>query len=300
MTVAGGLLLAVASAAALNWGWVAQHAATGELPVLSLRRPVHSLRLLFGDLRWLTGFLVGIAGWVLYVFALRLAPLSLVQAVSAGGVALLAGFARARGAVLTRPQIAAVALSVAGLAALGASLAGQPAPSGGATLGAVGVWLALSAAAAAACASLTTGALAGGAALGAAAGILYAAGDVSTKAAVHGGTGVVFVPAVLAAHGLAFVLLQLAFQRGGALASAGAATLLTNTLPIVAGLTLFHERLPGGAPGAARVAAFAAILAGAVLLARPEDRHASGPAVPHPQPEAPHMSAVAADNSSVA
>jgi len=50
--------------------------------------------------------------------------------------------------------------------------------------------------------------------------------------------GGVLAPAVLAAHGLAFVCIQLAFQRGGALATAGTASLLTNALPIAAGIFL--------------------------------------------------------------
>jgi len=108
------------------------------------------------------------------------------------------------------------------------------------------------------------------AALGAAAGLLYAAGDVATKAAVGGGARFAFVPALLACHGLAFVALQLGFQRGTALATAGVATLLTNALPIVAGTALFHEGLPDGALGALRVLAFVAVVAGAAGLARAE------------------------------
>ena len=88
--------------------------------------------------------------------------------------------------------------------------------------------------------------------------------------AVAGGAALFFVPALLACHGLAFVALQLGFQRGGALATAGVATLFTNALPIAAGTVLFHEGLPGGALGALRVAAFAGVVAGAALLARPE------------------------------
>jgi enterochelin esterase-like enzyme len=107
--------------------------------------------------------------------------------------------------------------------------------------------------------------------LGSAAGILYAAGDVGTKAAVSGGFHIWFVPALLACHGLAFVALQLGFQRGGALTTAGLATLWTNALPIVAGMVVFGEPLPGGVLGAARIAAFVAVVAGAALLTRPAD-----------------------------
>ena len=106
-----------------------------------------------------------------------------------------------------------------------------------------------------------------GASLGLAAGILYAAGDVATKAAVPGGGRLAFVPVLLACHGLAFVALQLGFQRGGALATAGVATLFTNALPIAAGTTLFGEGLGSVPP--LRAAAFGLTVAGATLLARP-------------------------------
>jgi hypothetical protein len=117
--------------------------------------------------------------------------------------------------------------------------------------------------------------LAGGAGLGVAAGVLYAAGDVGTKAAVVGGGRLAFVPALLACHGLAFIALQLGFQRGGALATAGMATLWTNALPIAAGSMLFGESLPGGLRGVARVAAFACVVIGAAALARPDAEQAT-------------------------
>src|SRR5581483_910766 len=124
VSVAGGLALALASAIALNWGWVEQHAAASGLPPLSLRAPIRSLRSLFMDLAWFKGFAVGIAGWAAYVGALAFAPLSLVQGVSAGGLGVLALLARRRGGAVTRAHWLAVAVSVGGLAALGLSLTG--------------------------------------------------------------------------------------------------------------------------------------------------------------------------------
>jgi hypothetical protein len=99
---------------------------------------------------------------------------------------------------------------------------------------------------------------------------MYAAGDVGTKAAVGGGARLWFVPALLACHGVAFVCMQLAFQRGGRLATAGLAVLWTNALPILAGTVLFGEALPPGWRGAARIAAFGLVLLGAVALSRPD------------------------------
>ena len=89
---------------------------------------------------------------------------------------------------------------------------------------------------------------------------------------------------MLARTGRAFVALQLGFQRGGALATAGTATLLTNALPIAAGIALFHERLPGGALGDVRVLAFVLVLVAAALLTR---RSAMPPPAPRALPHGP-------------
>jgi hypothetical protein len=263
-------MLALGSAAALNWGYVAQHGAASALPPLSLRRPIRSLELLFRHRRWLLGFFVGIGGWVLYVVALRLAPLSLVQSASAGGIGILALLASRGGATLERREKVGVAAATTGLLLLGLSLVHHGAGGSRGSVAPIAAWMAASAVAAALAAGAGTRALAPGAGLGAAAGILYAAGDVGTKAAVAGGARLLFVPALLACHGLAFVALQLGFQRGRALATAGVATLCTNSLPIVAGMLVFHEGVPGGVAGAARIAAFVAVVAGAAALARPE------------------------------
>jgi len=262
VTIAAGLLLALASTTALNGGFFLQQQAASRLPELSLRRPARSLAVLFRNLRWTLGFVLGIAGWALYVAALALAPLSLVQATSAGGIALLALLAHTS---LRREQVG-VALSMLGLLLLGVSLAGGSAAGGAGSIRAIAAWLALSAVVAALAAFPGARLLAPGAGLAAAAGVLYAAGDVGTKAAVHGGVRLAFVPALLACHGLAFVSLQLSFQRGGPLATAGVATLLTNALPIAAGFLVFSESLPGGILGGLRVVAFALVVLGAAAF----------------------------------
>jgi hypothetical protein len=256
-----GLVLGAVSSVAINGGYALQHASASALPLLTVRRPFHSLALLFRSGRWAVGFAAGIAGWVLYVAALALAPLSLVQAASAGGIAVLA----IGGPRLSRAERVGVGAALAGLLLLGLSLASHAASTHG-SAAAVIVWMLASAAAAGA----TAGLLPPGAGFGTAAGVLYAAGDVGTKAALAGGARLFFVPALLACHGAAFACMQLAFQRGGRLATAGLAVLWTNALPIVAGTLLFGESLPAGWQGAARVAAFALVLVGAVALSRRE------------------------------
>jgi hypothetical protein len=259
--IALGLALAAASAVAINGGYRLQHAAASALPPLSLRRPLRSLLSLFRCRSWSIGFFGGIAGWALYVVALKVAPLSVVQAASAGGIGVLAlGSTR-----LDAAERIGVGAALAGLLLLALSL-GSHAGTGHGVASAVAGWMIASAVTA----GIVARGLPGGAGLGTAAGVLYAAGDVGTKAAVVGGARLWFVPALLACHGAAFVCLQLAFQRGGRLATAGLAVLWTNALPILAGTVLFGEGLPGGWRGAARIAAFGLVLVGAVALSRSE------------------------------
>src|SRR5712691_5332426 len=120
-----GLTLAFVSALVTNTACSLEHDAAAALPPLSPRRPFRSAQLLLRDRRWLAAFAAETAGWLMYVAALRLAPLALVQGVAASGVAVLA-FATARGhpSRLARREQAAVVLAVAGLTLLAFSLAG--------------------------------------------------------------------------------------------------------------------------------------------------------------------------------
>ncbi len=266
--LAVGLLLALLSAAALSSGFYIQHSASGRLPELTLRHPVASLSSLFGSGRWLIGFVTGLAGWGLYIAALYLAPLSLVQAVSAGGVGLLALLARFGGLRLAARERVAVAAAVGGLVLLALSLPAGVAQAARVTGDRPLAWVAGSLVVAAIAALPAAAVLRPGAGLAMASGLLYSAGDVATKAAVSG-IHPVYLFAILlpACHGLAFVLLQLAFQRGTVMATAGVSSLLTNLLPIVAGFAVFGEQMPGGFAGGLRTAGFAGAVIGAALLA---------------------------------
>lgn len=277
--LAFGLLFGLASACVLNWGYLAQHGQAAVMPPLLWRRPLFSLRLLLRNVRWLMGLLAGLAGWLLYVAALRLGPLSLVQAASAGGIGLLALLVwRTTGVSLSRAEQVGMMFALAGLALLGVSLAGQQV--GGTHAGWLPVtgWVAVSLAAAALAAGPLARTVAEGAGLAIAAGVLFAAGDVATKAVLGGGRAVFFAPAALFCLGVGFVALQLSFQRGGVLATAGVASLFTNALPIAAGLALYREPLPNGALGLLRVLSFAFVVGGAAVLARREPTPVPTPA----------------------
>src|SRR5262245_34006056 len=268
MQIALALLITLVSACLLNLGYLLEHSVASKVPPLSLRRPIRSVRSLLGNRRWLMGFGAEASGWLLYVVALALAPLSLVQAVAAGGIGILAVMvARLTHVPLTRRERIGAGLSVAGLALLGISLLGEHGEGSTPSYTSVGLWLAASAIVALAFLWLLAGVIGGGPAWGIAAGILFAAGDVSTKMAVTGGVAnAAFFVSLIAFYGAGTAVLQAGFQRGGALTTAGLATLLTNALPIAAGMIVFAEPLPGGWIGASRIVAFATVIAGAVLL----------------------------------
>jgi len=105
---------------------------------------------------------------------------------------------------------------------------------------------------------------------GIAGGLFFSLGDVSTEVATQGGARVLFALPLILGYTLGTWLLQLGYQRGGALTVAGLATLLTNAVPIAAGTIVLDEPVPSGVYGGLRILAFAAVTIGAILLARPE------------------------------
>jgi hypothetical protein len=160
---------------------------------------------------------------------------------------------------------------MAGLLALAVSLAGGGTGEGnGGSTAAILVWL--TATAAAALVALACGRRFGALAVaeGVAGGIFFSIGDISVKVATQGGARYAFALGVIAGYTLGTGFLQLGYQKGAALTVAGLATLLTNALPIAAGTIVLGEPVPSGVFGVLRVLAFAAVTAGAVLLARPE------------------------------
>ena len=268
-----GLLLAFASAVVINLAYLREHAAAVGLPALSIRHPLHSARLLLGDRPWLIGFAMESGGFLLYVAAVALAPLALVQSIAAGGIGVLA-FASARLARrrLTPVEAAGVLLSVLGLVALAVSLVGGEAEEGAGEIVPILLWLGITAAVA--IALVIVGRRRWGAAVanGVAGGLFFSIGDISTKLTTQGGARVGFVVLLLIGYAGGTALLQIGYQAGAALTVAGLATLVTNALPIAAGTVVLDEPLPRGVLGVVRLLAFIAVVAGAVLLARQQPR----------------------------
>ena len=197
-----GLTIAFASAVVTNTAYSLEHDAAARLPPLSPRRPFRSAQVLLRDRRWLIAFGAESAGWLMYVAALRLAPLALVQAVAASGVVVLA-FRTARGhpSRLARREQVAVVLAIAGLVLLALSLVDTAeSDQHPAAIGTI-IWLAACGAGAVLLIAIPTR-FGRAASLGLAAGLLFATGDISAKLVVEGGKWLIVVVPLIAAYAL--------------------------------------------------------------------------------------------------
>lgn len=269
-----GLALAVGAAVALNGSYLLQHLGATGAPAISARRPIATMRGLLSSRLWAIGAAAGMLGWAMHVLALSQAPLSLVQAFVAGGLALTVPLS---GRILGRKSTAAENRAVAAMALALALLA---IGSGGAAATVFAPWglvafLAGAVAVAAIVAVLPLGSgRANALALGG--GALYGAADVAIKAltsvAAHAGlVGVVTSPwlaaAALTTAG-AFFCFQRALQSGGAISVIALMTAATNVVSIGGGFAVFHDSL-GATPLLAvmHAAAFALALVAAWRLA---------------------------------
>ena len=285
-----GLALALVSTVVLDVGYLLQQRDAAGLPDVRLSHPFVALRGFLGARRWLIGVGLTGVGFFLYLAALVFADLSLVQTASASGVALLAVIAvRWFGQRLSRTEVLGVTLAALGLASLGLSLIGHG-HEGGSGLHRPGLalWIGVSVLLAGVMfLPVTRRVLSAGVAAGLAAGFVYGAADISVKGCMvelpshYDALDVLSAPllyVLLALYGVGFVLQQLAFQRGDAVAAIGAMVAATNASPIAAGVVVFGDQLPSTPAGLAlRISGFALAIAGSILLARVSEGGATGP-----------------------
>lgn len=279
-----GLTLAVASSLALNAGYLLQHAGSAVAPTVTARAPLASLRGLARSRVWVLGMATNLVGSVLHVGALAAAPLTLVQAFSAGGLVLVAPAA----ARMTRcPLDPAERVAVGAIAGSLALLAIEPATSSSPPASPGSALLFLAAVVGAAAVLATASGQLRGAALALAAGLLYGLSDAATKAftaaAEDGLSAAVLSPWPPIIVGLcvaAFFAFQRALQLGAPAAVIVLMTAAMNVTAAAAGLAVFAESL-GAHTGTAfaHALAMAGVTAASLQLvaaqARLGERHAS-------------------------
>jgi drug/metabolite transporter (DMT)-like permease len=272
------LILALGCAAMSNVALLCEHRGAVRAPDIRFSRPLQSAGGLFRSPWWAIGFGIGCAAWLLHVAALTIAPLSMVQAVIAGGLALLALPARHWfGITLGRKELIGLGLAATGLAFLAITATGDAGDardgySTSAMIGfegsvvAIGAALLLSA-------SAERGARHGGLLLGASAGLLLGVSDVAIKAlsadALASPLALVSpwtLIAVLGGIG-AFYSLARSLQLGDPVEVAVIASVASNVAAIVGGVLVFGDPVGSNAFAvAARGAAFAAVITAAALV----------------------------------
>ncbi|MEA2411736.1 MAG: hypothetical protein QOC77_2297 [Thermoleophilaceae bacterium] len=269
-----GLGLAVVASLALNGSYVIQHVGSASVPPVDARRPLATLGALLHSPAWAAGAVLGTAGWAMHVGALAHAPLSLVQAFVAGGLALVAPIAaRAIGHPLTRPERAGVAIVVVSLGLLCVGL-GNPGLHGRVGAPAMACFLGASGLAASVLVRVRTASRPH--ALGLAGGVLYGAADVAIKALTgaahaHGAVGVLtspWLPAAAVATAAAFFAFQRGLQTDRAVPVISLMTAATTAVSVLGGFVVFGDPLGRSAPLVVlHLLAFALVAVAAAILA---------------------------------
>jgi hypothetical protein len=261
--VVAGMLLALAAAVALNGSYLLQHAGSAGLRAIDPRRPVRTLAALLRASVWTLGAVVGISGWALHIAAMREAPLSLVQAFVAGGLALavpMAALGLRQRLVPAETRALALMVVALGLLALGLPRGGAHPRFEGAALGS---WLVGLGAGAALLAARVHDERRP-AALGLAGGLLYGAADLALKALTgHPRLSSPWLAAAALATVGAFFAFQRGLQAGRPLAVIALMTAATNVGSIAGAFVVFGDSL-GRTPA---LAAFHALAFALALLA---------------------------------
>jgi drug/metabolite transporter (DMT)-like permease len=288
MTTYTGILLAFACAFATNLGFLYKHRGACAAPAVDMRHPLRSARALFAS-KWFTiGMLVAIGAWGFHVAALALAPMSIVQAVLAGGVVLLAVMAeRLFGFSIGRRQWIGLGLTAGGLVLLGLTV---PANHGAHSQFSLAAMVGFEAGLIVIGALLIIGPRIGapgrhhGVMLGAAAGILFGVSDVAIKAITgligSGGVGAFLTPwtaIAVASSVAAFYASARGLQSGEAVPVIALTGTAANVAGIAGGIIVFGDPLPGN-PVALVAQAFAFVLVIVAAALTPAPVRAAGAA----------------------
>ena len=278
-----GLAFAFGSAVATSIGFLLRHRGAVSVPDVDARRPLWTVRELFSSKWWSIGFGVAFVAWTLHVIALKLAPLSLVQAVLATGFVVL-GFAAERyfGFELRRREWMGIVLTTLGLALLAVTAAETKTSGAHSTYG-------VAAAIAFEAGLVGCGALLmlsrrvermgnrHGLMLGTAAGLMFTVSHIGIKA-LSNEVSVArpstlltpWVPIVVAAFVVAFFASARSLQIGPAVPVIALTGASSNVTAILAGIVVFGDPLGSNALMVAlRIGAFALVIIAATLLPAP-------------------------------
>jgi drug/metabolite transporter (DMT)-like permease len=271
-----GIALALVAALMTNLASLLKHRGCHRTEPVSLREPLRGARQLAGSPWFAAGWGVAAVAWLVHVVALSMAPISLVQAVLAGGAVTLAVMSqRIFGHPVERRQWLALALGGGGLALLAITV---PQLNGDHSDFAVGAILGFEGGLALLASGLALGhrserlAARHGVLLAALAGTLIAFAGIAIKGLFGvGGISIALVGPWIALIVVCGVLAQYAtvaaLQRGQAIETIGIIGLVANASQIAGGVLVFGDPLSANPLGIAlQTTAFAMVCASALLL----------------------------------
>jgi drug/metabolite transporter (DMT)-like permease len=271
-----GIFLAVAVALMTNLASLLKHRGCQAATPVRLAQPLQSIRGLASSPWFAAGWGLAALAWLVHVAALSMAPISLVQAVLAGGAVLLAVISqRIFGDPVERRQWLALLLGGAGLALLALTV---PQLQGSHSQFSVGAILGFEGGLALLACGFALGhrsqrlAARHGVLLAALAGTLIAFAGIAIKGLL-GTDGVSiavlapWVALIVVCGALAQYTTVAALQRGQAIEAIGLIGLVANASQIAGGVLVFGDPLSANPLGIAlQVTAFAMVCASALLL----------------------------------
>ena len=270
-----GIGLAVLVALATNLAALLKHRGCQDTGAVQIRRPLSGLRDLAGSRWFVAGWALAAIAWLAHVAALSMAPISLVQAILAGGAVTLAVLSqRIFGDPVGRRQWLALTVGAVGLVLLVITLPhfhgsdSQFSPAGIVSFEGGLILMAAAVALGHRSQRMTDRHAVLHAVL---AGLLFALAGIAIKAVLGGSGGILLSAAlvliVIACGGLAQYTAVAALQAGGAIETIGLMGLVANATQIVGGILVFGDPLSPSPVGVAlQILAFAMVCLSALLL----------------------------------
>lgn len=286
-----GIALALLAAVLANLASLLKHRGCQRVAPIDIRQPLQSARGLAASRWFAAGWGLAAAAWLIHVAALSLAPISLVQAVLAGGAVTLAVMSqRLFGHAVEPRQWLALLVGGSGLALLAVTLPSFDGSHSGFDLAAI---LGFEGGLALVAIGLTLGrrserlAARQGAVLAVTAGILFALAGVAIKGLTgESGTSIALLAPwaalILLCGGLAQYAAVAALQRGGAIETIGLMGLVASVSQIAGGVLVFGDPLATGPLGLGLQATAFALVCGSALLLPARGTRPASLATPSP------------------
>ena len=282
-----GIGLAVLVALATNLASLLKHRGCQNTRTVHIARPLTGMRDLARSRWFVAGWALAAIAWLAHVAALSMAPISLVQAILAGGAVTLAVLSqRLFGDPVGRRQWLALTIGAIGLVLLVVTLPRFHGSDSSFSLSAIvsfegGLILLASAIALGHRAERLLARR--GVLRAVLAGLLFALAGIAIKAVTGGAGGpvgmVTLIAITIACGALAQYTAVAALQDGGAIETIGLMGLVANAIQIIGGIVVFGDPLSPSPLGIVlQIVAFAMVCLSALLLPAPHRQQAAAPA----------------------